>query len=98
MSRNLDDSRIATIIDALDHAERIGWLDTLASKIVDEWIACPERWALRDHGWTSEGIRAFVVAYLLHCPDNDLDEAVETARETIVFAESEELRERAGVA
>ena len=62
---------------------------TLASSIVDDWISCPERWALLENEWTNEGIRAFTLAYLLNCPEDELDTALETVREKV----SEHIRE-----
>jgi hypothetical protein len=32
-------------------------------------------------GWTDDGIRAVLLAHLLHAPDSDLDEMLEKARQ-----------------
>lgn len=92
--RTPSDPRIVLIMSALDRADQSDQIDgteidllaTVAGSIVDAWGGCPERW-YGEHGWTVDGIRAFVLAYALNCPDDELDDAADEARERIKWTE-----------
>jgi hypothetical protein len=94
--RTVDDPRVALILAAVDRGEQSdrahaddpdnGCQRSMASKIVDRWANCPERFH-DERGWEPEAIRAFVLAYALNCPDNVLEEACCEARECIEWCE-----------
>lgn len=91
MARLENDPRVVEVLAAFERmrarrdghpADLCGFMSSVASTVVDRFtIPCD---------WPAESIRAVLLAFLLHAPDEDLDEMVGSARgEQVLITEME---------